>query len=159
MSSKGKGRFGRQPASSDSDVGAFEDRLNEELADQAREEWLKRVAATGLREEDWTDITEEEMDVVAAAFIPQERGVHNITPDPPSQVPAQAAPKTTTVIKPPVARNPFAATVEDEPTPPGAWGAPSQSAKRMAGRNGAETPILTRIIPTPAPVSEGVISL
>lgn len=153
MSTKAKSRFGRPVATNEADIGAFEDRLNQEFADQARAEWLKRVAATGLSEEDWTDITAEEMAAVEAAFVPQERATHLVTPDPPPPVPTQAtSSKTTAGSKSANVRNPYAATVEDEPTPPGAWEMPSKSAvpaRGMTGRTRSETPILTRVIPTP----------
>lgn len=152
MSTKGKSRFGKPVATSDADIGAFEDRLNQELAEQARTEWLKRVAATGLTEEDWTDITEEEMSAVVAAFEPQERVARSVTPDPPPAHVQAASSKTTAGSKSANVRNPYAATVEEEPTPPGAWEVPSKSTappRGMGGRPRAETPILTRVIPTP----------
>lgn len=161
MSSKGKVKkagYGRSSTASEStDVGAFEDKLNEELAEQAAEEWFRRVEATGLEADDWTDMTEAEKAAVEAAFIPQQRSTsRNAAPEPSSFTPAKipAAVATPAVVPPSkpqqAGRSPFAATVEDEPTPPGAWDAPQKSGaipKGVIGRTRAETPILTKNSP------------
>ena len=55
-------------------MATFEMTLNKELAQQARGEWLRRLSAAGLNEEDWQDITEQEMKAVEDAFSPQEPG-------------------------------------------------------------------------------------
>lgn len=68
MSVKGKSKLQQQPG----DMSSFELSLNLELAEQARAEWLKRLSAVGLNEEDWADITEDEMKAVEAAFAPPE---------------------------------------------------------------------------------------
>ncbi|KAI0341493.1 hypothetical protein BDW22DRAFT_1359078 [Trametopsis cervina] len=69
MSAKNKtSRF--QKPSQPTDMALFEATLNQELAEEARAEWLKRLAAAGLNEEDWSDITEAEMKAVEAAFAP-----------------------------------------------------------------------------------------
>lgn len=44
--------------------------MNEDLAKKARVEWERRLKAGALNEEDWTDITEKEMEAVEAAFVP-----------------------------------------------------------------------------------------
>ncbi|KAI0691851.1 hypothetical protein BC835DRAFT_1416946 [Cytidiella melzeri] len=70
MSATGRSKLQKQPT----DMASFELTLNRELAEQARAEWLKRLAAAGLNEEDWVDITEDEMNAVEAAFAPPEPG-------------------------------------------------------------------------------------
>lgn len=144
MSSKSRARYGKAAATGGEDIGAFEDRLNEELASEARAEWLKRVGATGLDESDWTNITEAEMAKVEAAFVPQQRS--NATPEvrtpapPPAPEPKPAVvPKTTTA-----GRGRYAARVEEEdsPTIPGGWESPGPGvpAKGVVGRTRPETP-------------------
>lgn len=66
MSAKGKNKLQQQPV----DMASFEMALNEELAEQARTEWLKRLNAAGLDEQDWIDITPDEMKAVEVAFAP-----------------------------------------------------------------------------------------
>ncbi|KAI0088804.1 hypothetical protein BDY19DRAFT_993637 [Irpex rosettiformis] len=70
MSATGKSKLQKQPT----DMTSFETTLNQELAQQARTEWLKRLSTAGLNEEDWVDITEQEMKAVELAFTPQEPG-------------------------------------------------------------------------------------
>ena len=52
------------------DIKGFEAAQNHELAEKARAEWLKRLEAVGLNEEDWIDITPQEMEAIEAAFMP-----------------------------------------------------------------------------------------
>lgn len=55
------------------DVSALELKLNMELAVAARAEWERRLSAQKLNEEDWIDITPEEMKAVELAFtVPEE---------------------------------------------------------------------------------------
>lgn len=49
---------------------AAENKLNREYAEFARKEWERRLKARDLNEEDWEDITPEEMRAVEAAFFP-----------------------------------------------------------------------------------------
>ncbi|KAJ3531526.1 hypothetical protein NM688_g7561 [Phlebia brevispora] len=76
---KGRSIFQKSaPPSGSMDIGTFEASLTQDLAEKARAEWLKRVDALGLKEEDWTDITEEEMQAVEAAFTPTQAPVADI---------------------------------------------------------------------------------
>jgi hypothetical protein len=132
-------------ASESTGIGAFEDKLNEELADKAREEWFKRLEVEGLDPEDWTDISPAEMEAVEAAFTPQRRPTQAAPPPP--AVPVQAEPSKASFHTKP-AKNPYAATVEDVPLPPGAWNTPSKTpvpSKGVIGRARPESPLLTRI--------------
>lgn len=136
-------------ASESTSPGAFEDKLNDELAVKAREEWFRRLELEDLDPEDWTDISPAEMEAVEAAFMPQRRPTQAVPPPP--VVPTQPEPSKT--AKP--AKNPYAATVEDVPLPPGAWNTPSKTpvpSKGVIGRVRPESPLLTRAS-TPSSVS------
>ncbi|KAI0826481.1 hypothetical protein BC629DRAFT_84029 [Irpex lacteus] len=114
MSATGKAKLQKQPT----DMASFERTLNEELAQQAREEWLKRLSAAGLNEEDWVDITEQEMKQVENAFTPQEPGSLNtpFTPPPAAKVASED------ILPSPPGGLDWSAPV------PGSWDAPSSSA-------------------------------
>ncbi|THH32589.1 hypothetical protein EUX98_g1645 [Antrodiella citrinella] len=64
----------RKPAHqpTEASVTELELSLNTELSEIAHEEWQRRLAVKGLREEDWTDLTEGEMRAVEDAFLPPE---------------------------------------------------------------------------------------
>lgn len=113
MSATGKAKLQKQPT----DIATFERTLNEELAQQAREEWLKRLSAAGLNEEDWVDITEQEMKQVENAFTPQEPGSLNtpFTPPPTAKVASED------ILPSPPGGLDWSAPV------PGSWDAPSSS--------------------------------
>lgn len=148
MSSKSKSRpWGKQStASGTADMGAFEDKLNQDLADRARDEWWRRLEVAGLNEEDWTDMTEDEMKAVEAAFIPQQRGnrtVEDPSPPPPPQ-PVAEPPKPKPAVISKAGSSPFAARVEEESSIPGAWSAPSPPPvpeQGIMGRNRPYTPM------------------
>lgn len=142
-------------ASVELDAGAFEDKLNEELAVTARDEWLKRLEVAGLDEQDWIDISPAEMEAVEAAFTPQRRPKQPQLPPPPppAAAPAPAAPARPAAASKPT--RPFAATVEDVPLPADAWKTPSKTpvpGKGIIGRTRPDAPILARVA-SPALVS------
>lgn len=61
------------PSNPPVDLSALRLKLDTELATSARAEWERRLAASKLNEEDWVDITPEEMKAVEDAFtIPEE---------------------------------------------------------------------------------------
>ncbi|EKM56912.1 uncharacterized protein PHACADRAFT_141917 [Phanerochaete carnosa HHB-10118-sp] len=153
---KSKSKWGKQPAASATvDVGAFEDKLNEELVEKARAEWLRRLGVVGLDEEDWTDITEDEQKVVIAAFTPPERSSQTAEdpspppptpptppPPPPQAVAETSKPKPAVINK--AGPSQFAARIEEESTIPGAWNAPSPPPvpeQGIMGRNRPYTPM------------------
>ncbi len=124
MSQKAKNRSQRQAVpTSNQDIGRFEAGLNQELAEQARLEWLDRLSKAGLNEEDWLDITPAEMQAVEAAFTP---------PEMPDSVDLGAIPHQTTH------NHTFSAPYDDPPLAPSASGGwnrtPSSAAKAAPGR-------------------------
>lgn len=157
MASKGKSRnMSSASGSIDTDAGAFEDKLNEELAEQARDEWLRRLEVAGLDEQEWVDISPAEMEAVEVAFTPQKRSTRTQPmpqPQPQPQHPSPSAPAQTSSDKSAVnskpAKNPRAARVEDVPLPPGAWNTPSKTPVPGVGiigrdRDRPEIPMIPR---------------
>ncbi|GJE86682.1 hypothetical protein PsYK624_027630 [Phanerochaete sordida] len=148
MSTKNKSKRKQSSASDTADLGAFEDKLNQDLADAAQTEWWRRVDAAGLNLEDW-DMTAAEMAAVEAAFIPQQRGSRTVE----EEAPPQPQPQPQPVVDPPKAKpaatakagsSPFAARVEEESKIPGAWSAPSPPPvpeQGVMGRNRPYTPM------------------
>lgn len=146
-----KGRFGSRLSSKPAqdrtsiDMAKFEAVLNSELAEQARTEWLRRLEVIGLNEEDWTDITAEEMQAVEAAFMP---------------------PQPDVLQEPPVLANAYSSTAyqgssaayADQhqwfPSPPGSWDVPSPiPPKATNGRTQQTQPSVNRGTHAPILVS------
>lgn len=73
---RGAATFGRKPAVAQpldaTALAKLEHKLNTELCEASRAEWENRLAKKGLREDDWTDITQAEMRAVEDAFMPPE---------------------------------------------------------------------------------------
>ena len=118
MSATGKNKLQKQPT----DMATFEMTLNKELAQQARGEWLKRLSAAGLNEEDWQDITEQEMKAVEDAFSPQEPGYLAQSLTAPS-----SSMKQPEVVPDGISSSPPGAFDHWNATVPGGWDTPSSS--------------------------------
>lgn len=83
MAPKGRSKFHKPaPPSGSMDIKIFEAEQNQELATQARAEWLKRLKTIGLNEEDWTDLTVQEMEAIEAAFVVPEPSENTSTRTP-----------------------------------------------------------------------------
>lgn len=127
MSAKGRSRLQQQPA----DLASYENTLNTELAEQARVEWLKRLGAAGLNEEDWVDITVGEMKAVEAAFAPPE----------PGSAPTSQYSTPSAFTTPPSAIQDWAASV------PGGWDVPVDVANKAKAKRQPDSSVPARSSP------------
>ena len=124
------------------DLSKFEIQQNEELAGQARTEWLRRLSVAGLNEDDWTDMTEGEMAAICAAFEPEQAAA--AAPTAYGGATAQAA-----------GQSQFAGQQQQwYGGPPGAWDAPSTTAAKAPNGKAAPPPAVpNRASHTPILVS------